>query len=465
MDIFSIFDSILAANFGGMRYSSGSGIRARFVYIDDDNYLQCRVFPDPKIPGNLKIVIAPPAMTLSTKSSYLGMPSQQSIPETQWFNFKRKLMMQGWEDITNNLISPQELDKPDVPGWSDVASEVSTYRDADRLLQGLKAIYYKGQYEAGITKAKAGLDSYDQINNLVFRPEIFGKCRDILTEMQEMEIDGNVEDYIYQINEMLKKLYQLILRSVGNGGLDLIDTGISDPTLAKETVNERLKKEKLYVDDTDNYNSQNIESYAYGMENLTPEDFINSEHDPDIQITEADSKLKSIVQDMISYSAKLVNCWKVSNKKTEKRYLADLDSVDPERKEEELLLHGSPSKNWYNIVKQGLVMERAVAGRYGVALYFSHDVSKAMTYTSLKHANVGDKNRTGFVGIYKVRTGKRLDLDEVAGDKFNIEEIPELLESGYDSIQALAEGNQDNEVAIYKSSQCTIYALAEISIL
>lgn len=181
-----------------------------------------------------------------------------------------------------------------------------------------------------------------------------------------------------------------------------------------------------------------------------------------IRIENADDALKGeVINIMGKNSPKLINVYRIKNAKTETRYNDDMAKHPGNSSVEKLLWHGSPTVNWIGIINEGLLLSKANDGMFGKGIYFADDLDKSGGYTSANGSrHAGGRDLTGFVALFKVRTGEMLELHsacESAKSRMKMEMC--------DSVKGCkGKSLRKNEYVIYNEAQCTIYALVEIKL-
>lgn len=158
------------------------------------------------------------------------------------------------------------------------------------------------------------------------------------------------------------------------------------------------------------------------------------------------------------------NAYKVVNKVTEKRFAEHMETVS-DNKKTELFWHGSRNENWLNILSTGLLIRPSGAihsgSMFGDGIYFADKAQKSIGYTSLRGsywARGGDE--TAYLALFKVHVGNQKTMhtsdSSLCWDKIS--------RGGFDSTYARAgQSLRNNEYIIYRSQQCTINYLVEIS--
>ncbi len=168
-------------------------------------------------------------------------------------------------------------------------------------------------------------------------------------------------------------------------------------------------------------------------------------------------------------SGRLINGWRVVNKRTEKAFeeFCKKESLT-EKKGIDFLFHGSRSENWWSIISNGLTINPVgvvITGKaYGQGTYFAPDAQKSLGYTS----RVGAKwtqggQSTGFMAIYKVATGNRYDGHKGCDSRLNWEKLQQIQPGAHCTwAECRWSGFMMDEVIVYKDCQSTIWGLLEL---
>ena len=169
-------------------------------------------------------------------------------------------------------------------------------------------------------------------------------------------------------------------------------------------------------------------------------------------------------------SNKLQQGWRVYNTRTEralhsfceKETLAVGKGVD-------YLFHGSRSQNWWSILTNGLTINPVgvvITGKaYGHGTYFAPDAIKSLGYTDRTGAKwTGGNMATGFLGIYKVATGKRYDGHYGCDPRLSWEKLQKIAPGAHCTwAEKRYSGFQMDEVIVYRDEQSSVWGIIEIA--
>ncbi|MBR0257179.1 MAG: hypothetical protein IJQ58_05525, partial [Synergistaceae bacterium] len=171
-----------------------------------------------------------------------------------------------------------------------------------------------------------------------------------------------------------------------------------------------------------------------------------------VHIYSKDIKLKKLCKKLgIPYQ----DCWYIVNDNTQARYEKDWSKYSGIRAKEEILMHGSPGKNWISIICNGLqhgIVQTTDSGWFGKGIYFGSNNSTSYNFPNSDHSVYKSLNlaRVGKQDEWRYREVR----DGISSTQLN----KKYLDSkGFDSVI----GN-GHEVVLYDPAQTTIYALAKI---
>jgi len=159
------------------------------------------------------------------------------------------------------------------------------------------------------------------------------------------------------------------------------------------------------------------------------------------------------------------NAHKVVNQHTTREYEKSLKEFQNPK----LFWHGSRNENWFNIMKTGLLIRPSNAiltgSMFGNACYFADKCRKSIGYTSIHNSYWarGSANQA-FLALYDVNLGKPMHLKHHEGWMSSLTWDKLRQKGDYHSV--FAEGGADlrnNEFMVYKTNQCTIKYLVEIT--
>lgn len=168
-----------------------------------------------------------------------------------------------------------------------------------------------------------------------------------------------------------------------------------------------------------------------------------------------------------SCADRFYNAWRVKNLKTQSRY--DEFIKENHISNTKLLFHGSRNENWWSIINSGLVLKptnAVITGKmFGYGIYYAPKAKKSLGYTSLTGSYWARGNdKSGFMALMDVAYGKPYDVysfDSIYSS-FNYEALQRSC-PGANCLHA-HEGSmlRNDEIVIYKESQCTIHYLIEL---
>lgn len=129
-----------------------------------------------------------------------------------------------------------------------------------------------------------------------------------------------------------------------------------------------------------------------------------------------DSEKEWVIKKMGPEGRRYIEAWRIINHKTENPFngFCEKENLSEENGISHLF-HGSRSENFWSIITNGLTVNPhgvIINGKmFGQGTYFAPLSTKSMGYTSMYGSrwSNGDNNH-GFMGIYKVATGKCYDL-------------------------------------------------------
>jgi poly [ADP-ribose] polymerase len=165
-------------------------------------------------------------------------------------------------------------------------------------------------------------------------------------------------------------------------------------------------------------------------------------------------------------SGRVIKIYKVSNSKTEKRYLDYCKQHDAADSDRHLLFHGSRNENWWGILTQGLILHpNAIksGAMFGHGLYFAPRAKKSIGYTSANGYWTHENARAGFLALYEVVYKNPMNVTDTSSEISGFTS-DKIVQKGYDALYAHA-GNalRNDEVIVYNEMQCTIKYIIKIS--
>jgi len=274
------------------------------------------------------------------------------------------------------------------------------------------------------------------------------------------------------INDMLLRLYTIIPRQMKDVKAYLFNEIKDNNTLE---IAQRLLENEQSTLDTMGGQVQLIKQQREAAKEIL-EDKAEGKKSKSITILEQmglmvevendSSTLELINKLMGSNKNNLKKVYKVVNLKTQARFNKHLEkSVD---KNKRLYFHGSRNENWFNILQTGLLIRPSGAihtgSMFSDGIYFASKSSKSIGYTSLRGSRwtQGSDNK-GFLALFDIHLGNQKNIYKHDSSCYNIT-YEGLKKEGFNSVYAHGGADLVNdEFIVYKSEQCTISHLIEIS--
>jgi len=455
MDIFNSFNAVLSAILPRAKKV------CRLVWADDNDYGYINMVL-PKDFDKFIVYTQEMGKKAVPSSVFKGFKGINWYDVSEWDSFRDERISEGWEDVTDKLVDRNKV----LPKESKF--DINEDRKAARILKRLKllaeGLSIKRKEEESQVES---LDKFYNTNMVLYTKRAIADGKKLLKALSEMKLTDDTEKFVKEVNSIIRKLYIALPRLISESS-----TGLSSKYLKMSGSKEDISKEFNSILNREKENFENIKNVSENeLKKLKrPEMDENSDtlatvidgnkiivKNPDeTLIKEVKDRLRSIAKE---YKA----CWRVINETTEKEYNDDFSKTSGIHQAESLLWHGSRTENWIKIIGNGLkIIPDPEHGRmFGDGIYFAVKAAKSKGYTSVKDSKWSSgTDSTGFMALYKVRTGKTLDTKY--SQDYNVESVND---KGFDCVYA-HKGSQlmEDEVIIYKENQCTIFALVEIGI-
>lgn len=381
-------------------------------------------------------------------------PAREVYPMSKWdFKLREKLVKRKppYEDITH-LVAIQQQTK-------------SNQTQIIHKLPEVVALIEKLQEAANLVVSATYLVKSNQVTQI--QVDSAQKCIDKLS-VSFSRYFGKSKWDLSKFNHELKKLFKTIPRKMKSVSDNLINEEST-----KEEIASKIEEEQGFLDAMAGQVVTNTAT------NTTPDD---STIDPNTQqstlldkmgleMEVADDKtFKEMVKMLDNNGHRLQKVFKVKNVKTQELFDKNISSVDKAKQKTKLLFHGSRSQNWIFILEQGLKIRPSGAihtgSLIGDAVYFANDGDKSLGYTDNGRWVNGKAHGSVYMGVYKVRTGKPLEMRSEIKAIHNPKN--ELFNKGYCSVHAFKGANygyntlRKDEITIYDSDQSTIEYLLQI---
>ena len=282
--------------------------------------------------------------------------------------------------------------------------------------------------------------------------EMISYGKDIL----EVLATGFEQMSVAEFNNKLKTLYAAIPRRIDN----------LSKTLAKRKAdfNDIVANEQdlydIMIGQIRNHNIEKcsdltiLDSYGLDWRTVTPD--------------EADMIKKKLGSEESRY----VNAWRIVNRKTEDNFneYCRKENLSDDNGGISHLFHGSRNENFWSIVTNGLTINPTgvvITGKaYGNGTYFAPAAVKSMGYTSRCGSRwANGSSKTGFLGIYKVATGKRYNGSGGCNHTLNYKKLQEICPGAHCTwAEARYSGFMMDEVIVYQDQQSTVEYLVEVGL-
>jgi len=186
-----------------------------------------------------------------------------------------------------------------------------------------------------------------------------------------------------------------------------------------------------------------------------------------------DQEKDQIVKHLGMVGSRYKQAWRIINKTTQDKFDAFCRSNGV--KEPKMFFHGSRNENWWNIIKNGLLLKNNahVTGKMlGAGLYFAPKAAKSINYTSLRGSYwSGGTSDVGLMAVFDVA----VDEDKGALNVSTGSEISSCSGMTWDKLQKRKPGTthvhahkgpylREDEVVVYREDQTTIHFLVELKV-
>ena len=183
-----------------------------------------------------------------------------------------------------------------------------------------------------------------------------------------------------------------------------------------------------------------------------------------------DEEFEVIKKKMGNEGVNLVNAWRIVNKATEKRFneFCEKENLTEENGGVNHCFHGSRSENFWSIITNGLTINPVgvvITGKaFGNGTYFAIDACKSMGYTNRSGSTwAHGTSATGFMGIYKVATGKEY-VPQNCDTSLNWKKLQQISPGAHCTWYHTGGsiGFRMDEIIVYQDQQDTIEYLLEV---
>lgn len=370
---------------------------------------------------------------------------------------------EGRVGIRIGRLKPKSFDLP-MEKWEEVYSS--------KILRGYMVTKQKEMEKKEINKSRylpipdeAAREIYERLcgyANKVIENNFTVKVDDISDEMLKFgksvldELAMEFEHMsVAEFNQKLKKLYAAIPRRMDN--------------LSKFLAQRKGQFNDIVSTEQDLFDVICSQVRNSGMAVEANQTVLESLGITCRAVTEEEEKW--ILRKLESDSKRYVRAWRFENLRTEENFR---NYCEKEKFTEghgiDHLFHGSKNENFLSIISNGLTINPTgvvITGKaYGNGTYFAPSACKSIGYTSKYGAKwTNGSSPTGFLGIYKVATGKRYNGSHGIDRTLSWAKLQKICPGAHCTwAEARYSGFRMDEVIVYQDFQSTIEYLVEIGI-
>lgn len=357
---------------------------------------------------------------------------------SQWEKKYREKIAKGYKDMSDMIEEAIEKEKPSGPKeYEDIKNKAIA--DIVENLQNL---------------AKKTISENYKVNASVVTQKMVDSAQTVLDSL--VNFDGTVDEF----NTKLLELFTIIPRKMSNVNEYLV-TKKSDfnDKITRESDILNTMRSQVYIKEI----TEETEKSTQILNKGTILDALG------LEIEEVSNDEINMIKNLMNESKdKFKKAWRVTNKKTQKRFD---DFVKKEKiKDTRLLFHGSRSENFWSIIQTGLVLRptnAVITGKmFGYGIYYSPHCQKSIGYTSLNGSYwAKGNNNTAYMALFDVAYGIPYDVYSFDSKYYGL---------NYDELQSYKKGAnclhahkdqgmlRNDEIVVYKEEQMTIKYLIEI---
>lgn len=300
-------------------------------------------------------------------------------------------------------------------------------------------------------------DNYN-ISSQSVTDKMIEEAQNIIDELVKISKINNV----YNFNECLIKLFNILPRKMNNVKNYLLN---KDDLLGKTKAeiyhqyNKIISREQKLLDTLQS-------TIIHNDTKQQKQDYLKSIN---LEMKLKDDNLEKQVKDLLGeLQDKYVNCWYVSNNKTQEAYDNNIKSKKGIHKTEQLFWHGSRNENWLSILQNGMLIRPSgvatTGAMFGLGIYGANKARKSYGYTSAKGSYWASGNSsTAFMALFKFNTGKHHNVYKHTSECYDFNADNLKTKGNYDSVYAHKGADlRNDEFIVYNTNQVTIYALVEL---
>ena len=380
--------------------------------------------------------------TLTAEYGRVGSSCQRrTYPMSQWDKKYNEKLNKGYVDQTG-LVEDLIVEKK--------PKEVSKYREIED--KAIAEIIERLQAMARKTISENYTISSDRVTQAMV-----DEAQGILADLVDIK---DLESF----NKTLLKLFTTIPRKMSNVSSYLAHSDADFPDIIKheQDLLDVMQGQVIQHVAEDDINKMSIMEEEAAAPTETILEALGLEFSPC-----NDEDIATIKKLLGSCSGNFRNAWRVTNKKTQKKF--DEYCGEEKIKVRKLLWHGSRNENWWSIINTGLVLKptnAVITGKmFGYGIYFAPKARKSMGYTSLSGSRWAKGNsKSAFMALMDVAYGKPYDVFSYGGSygSFNKEALRRA-DPEANCLHAHAGSMLVNdEIIFYDERQMTIKYLVEI---
>jgi poly [ADP-ribose] polymerase len=355
-----------------------------------------------------------------------------------WDKKYREKIAKGYKDMSDMVEEAIEKEKPSGPKEYE---EIKNKAIAD-IVEKLQNL------------ARKTVSENYKVNASVVTQKMVDTAQELLDNL--VGFKGTVNEF----NDKLLELFTIIPRKMHNVNEYLVNKKSDfDEKIAKESDILNSMRSQVYIKDV----TEDVEESEEPLNKGTILEALG------IEIEDVTDVEINMIKDLMNESKdKFKKAWRVTNKKTQKRFD---DFVEQEKiKDTRLLFHGSRSENFWSILQTGLVLRptnAVITGKmFGYGIYYSPHCQKSIGYTSLNGSYwARGNNNTAYMALFDVAYGTPYDVYDFDSKYYNL---------NYNELQKFKQGAhclhahkdkgmlRNDEIVVYKEEQITIKYLIEI---
>ena len=308
--------------------------------------------------------------------------------------------------------------------------------------------------------------------------EMLDTAKGYIDDLNEIvdKIGPHSLSYVDAFNDKLMSLFKTIPRKMNRVTEYLLHTNEQ-----KEALKIIDREQKLYDVLLANFQTQQASTTSTASndgKNGSPTETILDKLGLECKLVEDKATIDQIKSHLGQVASKFKKAFVVVNKKTQDNYKSFMSQFP--NCTTKLFFHGSKNENFWNILKNGLLLnpKASVTGKLlGNGIYFAKKAAKSINYTSLRGSYWSNGNsNTGYMAVFAVAIDPKAVYDVSTRSEMQV-----CHGMTWDKLQKLKPGAtyvfahkqssskpgswlREDELCIYREDQCTIRYLIELAI-